>query len=123
VVKDIANVASDAASHALKAEEPPLKAGERAVAYVPLAADGLVSGPMMLPPIAVAPVRKRKRAATKRPAKARSRKTAKKTARTSANKPTKKSLADKSGKAAKKTRKTTTKKTANKPRKAKRARS
>ena len=43
-VKDIATLASDAASHALQAEEPPLKAGEQpAVAYMPLAGDALVS--------------------------------------------------------------------------------
>jgi hypothetical protein len=42
-VKGIATVAADAASHALKAEEPPLKADETAVTYMPLAADGLVS--------------------------------------------------------------------------------
>ena len=57
-VKDIADMAADAANLALKAEEPPLKsdqtglkADERAVAYMPLAADGLVSDPMMLVPI------------------------------------------------------------------------
>jgi hypothetical protein len=66
-VKDIANIAATAADHALKADEPPLKADRRLAAYIPLAADGLVSDPMMVPPVAIAPTRK-KRAAPKRAA-------------------------------------------------------
>jgi len=66
-VKDVAKTAADAASFALKTDTPALKADERAVAYMPLAADGLVSDPLMVPP--VAPVRKRKPAAAKRAAK------------------------------------------------------
>ena len=62
-VKDIASIAAEAANHALSAEEPVLKPGERAVAYMPLAADGFVSDPMIVAPIAGA--RKKKRAAAK----------------------------------------------------------
>jgi len=69
-VKDIANVAADAAGHAMKAEQAPVKVAERSAAYIPLAADGLVSDPMMVPPIAAAPSRKRKRAASRRAARA-----------------------------------------------------
>ena len=64
-VKDIASTATEAASQALKTDEPALRADERAAAYVPLAADGLVSDPLMVPPVAAAPER-RKRAAKKR---------------------------------------------------------
>jgi len=53
-VKDIANIAADAADHAMKANEAPPRAAERSAAYIPLAADGLVSDPMMVPPIAAA---------------------------------------------------------------------
>ena len=77
-VKDIATLASDAASHALKSEEPPLKADETAVAYMPLAADGLVSDPLMVAPIAGPPARKKKRAAKRRVVKKAAKKTAKK---------------------------------------------
>ncbi|WP_065755343.1 hypothetical protein [Bradyrhizobium paxllaeri] len=64
-VKEIAGTATEAASHALKTDEPGLKADERAAVYVPLAADGLVSDPLMTPPVAAAPER-RKRTAKKR---------------------------------------------------------
>ena len=50
-VKDVAKAATDAPSLALKADAPALKADERAVAYMPLAADGLVSDPLMVPPV------------------------------------------------------------------------
>jgi hypothetical protein len=46
-MKDIANIAADAANHALEAEKPALKADQRSAVYIPLAADGLVSDPMM----------------------------------------------------------------------------
>ncbi len=39
-MKDIANIAADAADHAMKANEAPPKADERSAAYIPLAADG-----------------------------------------------------------------------------------
>jgi hypothetical protein len=67
-VKDIATIAADAANYALKAEVPPLKAGEPAVADMPLATGGLVPDPMMVPPLAVAPARNKRRAAPKRAA-------------------------------------------------------
>jgi len=112
-VKDIANIAATAADHALKADEPTLKAEKRSAAYIPLAADGLVSYPMMVPPVAVAPARKKrkkKRAAPKRTAK--TSKTAKKTKalKKSARKAAKKSAASRSRKAAKKTAKKTKRK-------------
>ena len=112
-VKDIANIAATAADHALKAGEPPLKADRRSAAYIPLAADGLVSDPMMVPSVAVAPARKKrkkKRAAPKRTAK--TSKTAKKTKalKKSARKAAKKSAASRSRKAAKKTAKKTKRK-------------
>ena len=53
-VKNIANSASEA----LKAEEPP-KVGETNAAYMPFAAEGLVSDPLLVPPIAALPPRKR----------------------------------------------------------------
>ena len=69
-MKDIANIAADAADHAMKANEAPPKAVERSAAYIPLAADGLVSDPMMVPPIAAVHAPRRKRAPLKRAAKA-----------------------------------------------------
>ena len=53
-LKDVAKTATDAASEALKTDRPALKADERAVAYMPLAADGLVSDPMLAAPVAAA---------------------------------------------------------------------
>jgi hypothetical protein len=88
-VKDIATIAADAASHALKTEEPPLKADEQSATYVPLAADGLVSDPMMVPPMAIAPAANR-RAAPKQAAKKVGKKTARKSNRKSAAKAAKK---------------------------------
>jgi hypothetical protein len=111
-VKGIATIATDAASHALQTEEPPLKADETAVAYMPLAADGIVSDPLIVAPIAAPPARKKKRAAKKRVAN----KAAKKVAKKSAKKPTKKSAATKS-KAVQKT----AKKAGKKKRKARKA--
>jgi len=113
-VKDIANIAATAADHALNADEPTLKAEKRSAAYIPLAADGLVSYPMMVPPVAVAPARKKrkkKRAARKRTARTGG-KTAKKTkaVKKSARKAAKKSAASRSRKAAKKTAKKTKRK-------------
>lgn len=49
-VKDIANSASEA----LKAEEPP-KVEQSNAAYMPFAAEGLVSDPLLLPPVAASP--------------------------------------------------------------------
>src|SRR6266403_2425145 len=61
-MKEIANIAADAADHAVKAEQPSSNAAERSAAYIPLAADGLVSDPMMVPPIAAAHAPRSKRA-------------------------------------------------------------
>jgi hypothetical protein len=47
-VKNIANIAADAANEALKPEAPPPKADEYSAAHIPLAADGLVSDPVMV---------------------------------------------------------------------------
>lgn len=116
-VKDIAHIAADAASHALSPEEPALKPGEHAVAYMPMAADGFVSDPMIVAPIRAS--RKKKpvaaRPAARKPrknktARAVARKSAKKNARKNATKAGKKSVrkaakktaARKPGKAAKK---------------------
>src|SRR3982074_435944 len=58
-VKDVAKTASEAASRALRADEPGLKADERAAAYMPLVGEGMVSDPLMVPPAAaVRPRRK-----------------------------------------------------------------
>ena len=54
-VKDIANSASEA----LKAEEPP-KVAETNAAYMPFAAEGLVSDPLLVPPVGALPPRKKR---------------------------------------------------------------
>ena len=51
-VKEMANSASEA----LKAEEPP-KVEQTNAAYMPFAAEGLVSDPLLIPPVAAAPPR------------------------------------------------------------------
>src|SRR5207248_6376464 len=58
-MKDIADTASKAAKDALKPEQPG-KVEERMAAYVPLAADGLVSDPMMVLPVTDTPARKKR---------------------------------------------------------------
>src|ERR1700694_545188 len=125
-VKNIANIAADAASQALKAEEPPLKADQSTVAYMPLAGDGLVSDPLLVASISTAPRRKRKRAAPKPAAKRGKKATAKKAPRKSARKSAKKPAARKRGKAvaknAGKASRKTAKKAPNKARTAKRSR-
>jgi len=116
-VKDIANIAADAADHAMKANEAPPRAAERSAAYIPLAADGLVSDPMMVPPIAAAHAPRRKRAALRRAAKASRKTRAKKAVKKSAAKPAKKTAAGRSSSAAKMTARKTGRKTAKKARK------
>jgi hypothetical protein len=108
-VKGIAETATNAASQALKAEQPPVKEEDLAALSMPLAGDGFVSDPMLVPPAAAAP-RPRKRAAPKRSAgkaqktaKTAGKKAVKKAAKQSARKVTKKSAVRKSSKAAKKT--------------------
>src|SRR5258705_2701108 len=95
-MKDIANIAAEAADHAMKAQQPSPKAAERSAAYIPLAADGLVSDPMMVPPIAAAHASRRKRAASRRVAKASRKNRAKKTVKVSTAKPTKNATARRS---------------------------
>jgi hypothetical protein len=125
-VKGIASTAADAASAALKAEEPPLKDNDVVAVPLPLAGAGLVSDPMMLvPPIAAPAPRRKKRAAPKRSVartrktakkagkktgKKASKKTAKKTAKKTTSKTAKKSAAGKSSRKSKKTVKRTAKK-------------
>jgi hypothetical protein len=95
-VRDVAKTATEAASAALQPETPAAsKVERRAAAYVPLAADGLVSDPLMVPPMPQPRSRRRKRAAPKRAAK----KTAK-TTRKPAKKSTPKSSAKSAGKSA-----------------------
>jgi hypothetical protein len=110
-IKDIANIAADAADHAMKAERPPLKADERSAAYIPLAADGLVSDPMMVPPIAAAHAPRRKRAASNRAAKA-SKTKPKKDVKKSGAKAATKATARRSRSAAKSTARKTSRETA-----------
>ena len=116
-VKDIANIAADAADHAMKANEAPPRAAERSAAYIPLAADGLVSDPMMVPPIAAAHAPRRKRAGSRRAAKASRKTRAKKAVKKSAAKPAKKTAAGRSSSAARTTARKTGRKTAKKARK------
>ena len=116
-VKDIANIAVDAADHAMKANEAPPRAAERSAAYIPLAADGLVSDPMMVPPIAAAHAPRRKRAGSRRAAKASRKTRAKKAVKKSAAKPAKKTAAGRSSSAARMTARKTGRKTAKKARK------
>jgi hypothetical protein len=126
-VKDIANIAADAASHALKAEEPPLKAGQTAVAYMPLAGDGLVSDPLMVALISAAPRRKKKRAAptlaAKPGKKARAKKAVKKSAKRAVKKTARKAARKSSKKSSKKSSiRKASKKAAKRARKVKRSR-
>jgi hypothetical protein len=106
-VKDIASIASNAANHALSAEQPALGADEQAVVYVPLAADGLVSDPVMIAPITR--VRKKKRAATRRMAKKAGKRTAAKGTRKAVKKSPKKTNRKSASKTAKKAKKATRK--------------
>ena len=88
---------AESASQALKAEEPA-RVDATTAAYMPFAAEGLVSDPMLVPPIATQPSRRKKRAARK----VAGRSTAKAASETSTRSP-KKSAARKSPrKAAKK---------------------
>jgi hypothetical protein len=53
---------ADSASQALKSEEPA-RVDETTAAYMPFAAEGLVSDPLLVPPIASQPERRKRRAA------------------------------------------------------------
>jgi hypothetical protein len=55
---------ADSASQALKGEEPA-RVDETSAAYMPFAAEGLVSDPLLVPPIAVQPARRKRRTAKK----------------------------------------------------------
>ena len=113
-VKGIASTAADAASAALKADEPPLKDNDVAAVPLPLAGAGLVSDPVMLvPPIAAPAPRRKKRAAPKRSV-ARTRKTAKKAGKKTGKKTGKKASKKTVRKSAKQAAKKTTSKTAKK---------
>jgi len=68
---------ADGASQALKAEEPA-RVDETAAVYMPFAAEGFVSDPLPVPPIAAQPPR-RKRGAAKKSAKRGTRKAVTKT--------------------------------------------
>ena len=81
-VKGIASTAADAASAALKAEEPPLKDSDVVAMPLPLAGAGLVSDPMLVPPIAAPMPRRKKRAAAKRTVAKSAKKAGKKAAKT-----------------------------------------
>jgi hypothetical protein len=115
-IKDIANIAADAADHAMKIEQVPVKAAERSAAYIPLAADGHVSDPMMVPPIAAAHAPRRKRAGSNRAAKA-SKTRSKKEVKKSATKAASKATARRSRSAAKSTVRKTSRETAKRARK------
>lgn len=88
-MKDIVSIAVNAADHAMKTDKAPPTVDERSAVYIPLAADGLVSDPMMVPPIAAVHAPRRKRAPLKRAARASRKTRAKKAVKKSAAKPTK----------------------------------
>jgi hypothetical protein len=111
-LKDLANIAANAANDALKAEASKPKSDE-AASYIPFAAEGLVSDPMLVPPLAAVP-RKRKRVAAKPVAKSAVRKTATKAAKKSAAGKSKKRTGNAAKKATKKATKKAAKKTTNK---------
>jgi hypothetical protein len=113
-MKDIMSIAANAADHAMKTDEGLPMVEERSAAYIPLAADGLVSDPMMVPPIAAAHAPRRKRAPLKRAAKASRKTPAKKAVKKSAAKPAKKTVAARSRSAAKTTARKTSRITAKK---------
>ncbi len=116
-MKDIVSIAANAADHAMKTDKAPPKAVERSAAYIPLAADGLVSDPMMVPPIAAVHAPRRKRAASTRAAKAGRKTPAKEVGKKSAAKPTKKATTRRSRSAAQASARKTSKKTNRKARK------
>ena len=116
-MKDIVSIAANAADHAMKTDKAPPKAVERSAAYIPLAADGRVSDPMMVPPIAAVHAPRRKRAASTRAAKAGRKTPAKEAGKKSAAKPTKKATTRRSRSAAQASARKTSKKTNRKARK------
>jgi hypothetical protein len=115
-MKDIVSIAANAADHAMKTDEAPQTVDERSAAYIPLAANGLVSDPMMVPPIAAAHAPRRKRAPLKRAAKAGRKTPTKKTVKKSTAKPTR-ATAGRRRSAAQASARKTSKKTSGKARK------
>ena len=114
-VKGIASTAADAASAALRAEEPPLRDNDVVSVPLPLGAVGLVSDPMLVPPIAAPAPRRRKRTASKRkagPAQKTAKKSGKKAAKKTAREAGKKTAPRTAKKAARKTAKKAVRKTA-----------
>jgi hypothetical protein len=112
-MKDIVSIAANAADHAMKTDEAAPTVDERSAAYIPLAADGFVSDPMMVPLIAAAHAPRGKRAPLKRAAKT----PAKKAVKKSAAKPAKKATSRRSRSAAQASARKTSKKTNRKARK------
>jgi hypothetical protein len=110
-VKGIASTAADAASAALRAEEPPLKDNDVVAVPLPLAGAGLVSDPMLVPPIAAPAPRRRKRTVSKRKA-GPAQTSAKKSGKKAAKKTAKKTAPRTGKKAVKKAIKKATRKTA-----------
>jgi hypothetical protein len=55
---------ADSASQALKSEEPA-RVDETSAAYMPFSAEGLVSDPLLVPPVASQPAPRKRRAASK----------------------------------------------------------
>jgi hypothetical protein len=107
-VKGIASTAADAASAALRAEEPPLKDNDVVAVPLPLAGAGLVSDPMLVPPIAAPAPRRRKRTVSKRkagPAQTSAKKSGKKAAKKTAPRTAKKAVKKATKKATRKTTK------------------
>jgi hypothetical protein len=115
-MKDIVSIAVNAADHAMKTDEAPPTVDGRSAAYIPLAADGLVSDPMMVPPIAAAHAPRRKRAPLKRAARASRKIRAKKAVKKSTAKPTR-ATARRSRSAAQASARKSSKKTNSKARK------
>ena len=115
-MKDIVSIAANAADHAMKTDKAPPTVDERSAVYIPLAADRLVSDPMMVPPIAAAHAPQRKRAPLKRAARASRKTRAKKAVKKSAAKPTR-ATARRSRSAAQASARKSSKKTNSKARK------
>ena len=92
-VKDIANSASEA----LKADEPP-KVEQSNAAYMPFVAEGLVSDPLLIPPVVARPRRTRAVKKTAKKTSARGKAKARRAAKASAKRTTKRAAKRKSAK-------------------------
>lgn len=100
---------ADSASQALKSEEPA-RVDESAAAYMPFAAEGMVSDPLPVPPFAVEPP-PRKRAPSEKGKRRAAKRTRRTTARKSARKATAKSTRTRTKAEARKTARKTSRKT------------